>query len=44
MSEPVRNSFEERARELFHDSVEGLDMRVRSRLTQARYAALEASV
>jgi hypothetical protein len=35
-------SLEERSRALFQESVEGLDMRVRSRLTQARYAALEA--
>ncbi|HWJ34981.1 MAG TPA: hypothetical protein VNR70_06930 [Steroidobacteraceae bacterium] len=34
---------ERRSRELFHESVDGLDMRVRSRLTQARYAALEAA-
>jgi hypothetical protein len=33
---------EERSRELFQESVEALDMRVRSRLTQARHAALEA--
>ena len=44
MSEQVKNSLEERSRALFHDSVENLDMRVRSRLTQARHAALEASV
>ena len=43
MSEPVKNSLEERSRALFHDSVENLDMRVRSRLTQARHAALEAT-
>jgi hypothetical protein len=33
-------SFEKRSRALFEDSVENLDMRVRSRLTQARHAAL----
>lgn len=42
MSEQLKNSLEERSRALFHDSVENLDMRVRSRLTQARHAALEA--
>lgn len=34
---------EARSRELFHDSVDALDMRIRSRLTQARHAALEAA-
>ncbi len=43
MSEQVKDSLEERSRALFHDSVDNLDMRVRSRLTQARHAALEAS-
>lgn len=43
MSEQSRSSLEDRSRELFHDSVEGLDMRMRSRLTQARHAALEAA-
>ena len=37
------DSFEERSRTLFHDSVERVDMRVRSRLTQARHAAMEAA-
>jgi hypothetical protein len=37
------NDFEDRSRALFQDSVDGLDMRVRSRLTQARHAALEAA-
>jgi hypothetical protein len=37
------SGLEARSRELFHDSVDALDMRVRSRLTQARYAALEAA-
>jgi negative regulator of sigma E activity len=37
------NEFEDRSRALFLESVEGLDMRVRSRLTQARHAALEAA-
>lgn len=36
-------SFEERSRALFHDSVEGLDFALRSRLTQARHAAIEAA-
>ena len=34
---------EERSRALFRDSVERIDMRTRSRLTQARHAALEAA-
>jgi hypothetical protein len=37
------SGLEARSRELFHDSVDTLDMRVRSRLTQARHAALEAA-
>jgi hypothetical protein len=40
MSEQNDNAFEMRSRALFQDSVEGLDMRIRSRLTQARGAAL----
>jgi len=36
-------SFEERTRALFKDSVDGLDFALRSRLTQARNAALEAA-
>jgi hypothetical protein len=36
-------SFEERSRALFHDSVDGLDFALRSRLTQARHAAIEAA-
>jgi hypothetical protein len=43
MSEQDDNAFELRSRALFQDSVEGLDMRVRSRLTQARTRALEAA-
>jgi hypothetical protein len=43
MSEQDDNGFEVRSRALFQDSVEGLDMRIRSRLTQARSAALEAA-
>ncbi len=43
MSEQPVDSFEERSRALFHGSVENLDMRIRSRLTRARHAALEAA-
>ena len=43
MNEPEQAPLEQRARALFHGSVENLDMRVRSRLTQARYAALESA-
>ena len=39
----TQDSFEERSRALFHDSVEGLDFALRSRLTQARAAAVEAA-
>jgi hypothetical protein len=42
MSEEL-DRFEERSRALFQDSVDGLDMRIRSRLTQARSAAIEAA-
>ena len=35
---------EERSRTLFHDSVEGLDYALRSRLTQARHAAIDSAV
>ena len=41
-SEP-RDSFEERSRALFLESVDGLDFALRSRLTQARNAALDAA-
>ena len=41
MNEPVPDSLEERGRQLFDASVENIDMRVRSRLNQARHAALE---
>ena len=41
-SEP-RGSFEERSRALFLESVDGMDFALRSRLTQARNAALEAA-
>lgn len=47
MSEPSpgqpRDSFEERTHALFHDSVEGLEFAVRSRLTQARNTAIESA-
>jgi hypothetical protein len=43
MNEQPRDSFEERTRTLFHDSVEGLDFALRSRLTQARKTAIEAA-
>jgi|ERR1700691_5963487 hypothetical protein len=43
MNEQSRDGLEERSRTLFKDSVDNLDMRVRSRLTQARHAALEAA-
>jgi hypothetical protein len=41
--EPALGAIEARTRELFQESVEGLDMRVRSRLTRARHAALAAA-
>ena len=43
MNEQSRDGLEERSRTLFQDSVGNIDMRVRSRLTQARHAALEAA-
>lgn len=43
MNERSQQSLEERSRALFENSVEKIDMRVRSRLTQARHAALEAA-
>jgi hypothetical protein len=43
MNERSHDSFEERTQALFHDSVDGLDYALRSRLTQARNAALEAA-
>ena len=42
MNEQLPDSFAERARALFHDSVESVDFALRSRLTQARKAAIEA--
>jgi hypothetical protein len=41
--EEPRDSLEERSRALFEDSVENLDFAQRSRLTQARNAAVEAA-
>jgi hypothetical protein len=38
-----KDSFEERSRALFQDSVESLDFALRSRLTRARNAAIEAA-
>ncbi len=43
MNEQDNDAFEVRSRSLFQDSVDGLDMRIRSRLTQARSAALESA-
>ncbi|MEA3196120.1 MAG: hypothetical protein QOF32_172 [Gammaproteobacteria bacterium] len=43
MNERPHDSFEEQAQALFHDSVEGLDFALRSRLAQARHAAIEAA-
>ena len=43
MNEQSDESFEERSRTLFQDSVDGLDFAMRSRLTQARKAAIEAA-
>jgi hypothetical protein len=40
----MQSPFEARSRELFQESVDALDMRLRSRLTQARHAALDAAV
>jgi len=37
----LASALEQRSRELFNDSVAGLDMHTRSRLTRARHAALE---
>ena len=39
----LRTALEERSRALFQDSVERIDMHTRSRLTQARHAALAAA-
>jgi hypothetical protein len=41
--EQHQGSFEERSRTLFNDSVHGMDFALRSRLTRARNAAIEAA-
>jgi hypothetical protein len=41
--EPAERALEERSRALFLESVEGLDMRTRSRLNRARQAAVAAA-
>ena len=38
-----QSPIEARSRELFQESVDAMDMRLRSRLTQARHAALDAA-
>jgi hypothetical protein len=38
-----QSPFEARSREVFQESVDAMDMRLRSRLTQARHAALDAA-
>ena len=43
MNEQHGDAFEARARALFQDSVDNLDFAMRSRLTQARHAAIEAA-
>ena len=43
MDEDSASRLEERSRRLFQGSVDSVDMRVRSRLTQARHAANEAA-
>jgi hypothetical protein len=43
MNEQHRDAFETRSRALFQDSVDNLDFAMRSRLTQARHAAIEAA-
>jgi hypothetical protein len=42
-SASAQAAFEARSRALFHGSVENLDFATRSRLTQARHAALDAA-
>ena len=41
MQDEAKTALEVRSRERFRESVEAIDMRVRSRLTQARHAALD---
>jgi hypothetical protein len=43
MDEMPQDSLEQRGRELFDASVDGVDMRIRSRLNQARHVALQAA-
>jgi hypothetical protein len=43
MSGESDSEFERRSKALFDASVDNVDMRIRSRLTQARHAALEAA-
>jgi hypothetical protein len=43
MTEQLNSPLEERSRALFSDSVENMDFAMRSRLTQARVAALAAA-
>jgi hypothetical protein len=43
MSEERTSEFERRTRAAFNASVDDVDMRIRSRLTRARHAALEAA-
>ncbi len=43
MSVEPPTALEERSRALFHDSVDSVDFAIRSRLTQARHAAIEAA-
>ena len=42
-SDAGQSTFEARSRELFQESVDAMDMRLHSRLTQARHAALDAA-
>jgi negative regulator of sigma E activity len=42
--EPAHRALEERSRAVFNESVENLDMRTRSRLNQARQAAVAAAM
>ena len=43
MSDELDKRIEQRSRALFDTSVDRVDMRIRSRLTQARHAALDAA-
>lgn len=44
MNENTPSPLEQRSRDLFDESVANVDMRIRSRLNQARHAALAAAV